>query len=130
MTMVVRELPPTDSWRMRVSLLSRYGMCCLFVPSVRVMMTRPSAERDLLMFLASSRTEPSAPVLETFSEPARSTRYSLPVLTPPLTVSFCVISMRKTEWDLELMSFMLVEATERLSDPARITSMTSSGVCM
>ncbi len=42
----------------------------LLFPSARAAMTFPSAESDLLMFLASSRIVPSAPVLLTFSEPA------------------------------------------------------------
>ena len=58
-----------------VAVTVAYGMCALGFPSVRLMMTRPRAERDLLMFLASSSTVPSAPVFDTFSEPARSTRY-------------------------------------------------------
>ena len=52
-----------------------HGIWALGLPSVRLMMTRPRAESDLLMFLASSSTVPSAPVLDTFSDPARSTRY-------------------------------------------------------
>ncbi len=38
------------------------------VPSARAEMTLPKAERDLLMFLASSNTAPSAPVLLTCSQ--------------------------------------------------------------
>lgn len=37
----------------------------LTVPSARAEMTFPRAERDLLIFLASSSTDPSAPVLLT-----------------------------------------------------------------
>lgn len=39
---------------------------CLTEPSARAEMTRPSADRDLLIILASSSTVPSAPVLPTF----------------------------------------------------------------
>ncbi|KAG7251245.1 hypothetical protein CRUP_038377, partial [Coryphaenoides rupestris] len=53
MMMVVRQFPPSESCRMRVILLSRAEM------------TLPSADRDLLMFFASSSTAPSAPVLLT-----------------------------------------------------------------
>lgn len=64
MMMVVRAFPPRDSCRIRVSFESLYGMCVLF-PSARADMTFPRAESDLLMFLASSNTVPSAPVLLT-----------------------------------------------------------------
>ena len=40
-------------------------------PSARAEITLPRAESDLLMFLASSNTAPSAPVLLTFSLPGR-----------------------------------------------------------
>lgn len=45
------------------SRVKRYGH--LTEPSARAEMTLPSADRDLLMFLASSSTAPSAPVLPT-----------------------------------------------------------------
>ena len=38
----------------------------LTVPSAKAEMTFPKADSDLLMFLASSRTAPSAPVLLTW----------------------------------------------------------------
>lgn len=41
---------------------------CLTVPSAKAEMTFPRAERDLLMFLASSRTAPAAPVLLTWNK--------------------------------------------------------------
>ena len=53
-------------------------MLCL--PVVSALITFPRAERDLFMVLASSRTFPSAPDFSTFSEPAKSTRTSFPVL--------------------------------------------------
>lgn len=43
-------------------------------------MTLPRLVRLRLIFLASSRTLPSAPVFEIFSDPARSIRKSLLVL--------------------------------------------------
>ena len=48
------------------------------MPSANAEMTLPSADNDLLMFFASSKTSPSAPVLPIFSDPAKSTRYNLP----------------------------------------------------
>ena len=74
--------PTRASCRIRVSLESRYGMwfalpCGL---QVKAFITFPSAERDLLIVLASSRSFPSAPVFSTFSDPAKSTRINFPVL--------------------------------------------------
>ena len=45
--------------------------------------TFPSAESDLLMPHASSSLDPLAPDLETFSHPARSTRYSFEMTASP-----------------------------------------------
>lgn len=38
------------------------------LPSAKAAMTLPRADSDLLMFLASSRTAPSAPVLLTYED--------------------------------------------------------------
>ena len=58
--MVVRQLPPSESSRMRVSLESRYGMCCRGAPrlSVSAAITLPSALSDWLIFLLSSSRLP------------------------------------------------------------------------
>ena len=50
--------------------------------SVRALMTFPSADKLLLMFLASSRRMPVTSLLLTFSDPARSTRFSRPTCSP------------------------------------------------
>ncbi len=71
--------PPRESCNNRVSLESRKGIC-LETPSTRAFMTFPSADNDKLMFLASSRRSPVACVLLWRSDPARSTRLSLPTL--------------------------------------------------
>ena len=43
---VVLQLPPSESSRMRVSFESRYGMCCRPRGSVSAAITLPSALRD------------------------------------------------------------------------------------
>lgn len=63
-TIVVLAFPPSDSCKILVSLESRYGMCVL-LPSANALITLPRADNDLLIFLASSKTVPSAPVLDT-----------------------------------------------------------------
>mmetsp|Transcript_35864 Transcript_35864/g.101528 ORF Transcript_35864/g.101528 Transcript_35864/m.101528 type:complete len:285 (+) Transcript_35864:1544-2398(+) len=108
---VVLQFPPRLSSRMRVSLESRYGMCCRCLVSVRAPMTLPSALSDWLIFFDSSSRLPVAPVMCTRSLPARSTRFILPTLTlslvgpalplpvrgllllmTPMSCSFCAIS--------------------------------------
>ena len=90
--MVVLQLPPSESSRMRVSLLSRYGMCCRPRGSVSAAMTLPSAESDWLIFFDSSRRWPVAPERRTRSLPARSTRFSLPTLKDCFTFDSSALS--------------------------------------
>ena len=88
-----------------VSLESRYGMCEL-LPSVNALMTIPSADKLLLIFLASSSVWPLAPVFPTFSDPARSTRYRLPVFCVPVSVLRWAMVMTKIECEREDSAFM------------------------
>ena len=55
---------------------SRYGTCAFASASAEI--TLPSAERLLLICCASKSVSPEAPVLKTFSHPARSTAFSRP----------------------------------------------------
>lgn len=82
------------------------GMGLHTFPSVKALMTIPSADNDLLIFLASSKVWPEAPVFPTFSEPARSTRYRFPVLMAPVSVFRCWIEIKKMECDREDSAFM------------------------
>ena len=74
--------PPSDSFKIIVSLLSRNGIC--FSLLVKEFMHRDSVVRDKFIFFAYSNCAPSTPVLETFSEPAKSTRLSRDLLIEPL----------------------------------------------
>uniref|UniRef100_A0A6B0U7Y6 Uncharacterized protein n=1 Tax=Ixodes ricinus TaxID=34613 RepID=A0A6B0U7Y6_IXORI len=80
------------------------------------------------MFLASSSTMPSAPVLLTFSLPARSTKYSFPLSFFWSSRFSCLTLIRNTLWLLELCSFMFVTAMCLLDFPSSMTSITSSGL--
>ena len=51
------------------------NMNTLTLPSERAEITFPRADKDLLMFLASSRTTPSAPVLPTWKIRNRNTYF-------------------------------------------------------
>ena len=61
----VLELPPKLSCSNRVSLESLYGTCYFFY-EVRALITFPRADKDLLIFFASSNCCPTTPVLPTF----------------------------------------------------------------
>ena len=112
----VFELPPSDSDSILVSFDSLYGICYTFL-SVRATMTLPSVVKLLLIFLASSKTCPYAPVFDIFSEPAKSTRNSLPVLHEPSSLFCIVIVSTNIAWERELTSFILVAVTALLEFP-------------
>eukprot|EP00965_Chrysotila_dentata_P077090 2545276-Pleurochrysis_carterae.AAC.1 len=62
--MAVRQLPPSESLRRRVSLESRYGMCTArLVLSAKALMQLPSASSERLMLAPSVRRAPLLPVL-------------------------------------------------------------------
>mgnify|MGYP007116888751 CR=1 FL=1 len=50
------------------------------LPSPRIAITLPKADKDLLMAFASLSLSSVAPVFETLSEPARSTKESFPTV--------------------------------------------------
>ena len=62
---------------------------------VSALMQLPSAASDLLMFLASSSVLPLAPVLATFSDPAKSARLRRPVLVEPSGIRWCSVSTNR-----------------------------------
>jgi len=70
---VVLQLPPSDSVRSLVNLLSLNGTCCMFFSEARAEIQLLRAAMDLLMFFASYSLIPSLPVLLKRSLPARST---------------------------------------------------------
>ena len=82
-TITVLVLPPRLSCSSRVSFESRKGMC-VDLPSTSAEMQLPSALSDRLILVASLRRSPVACVLDCRSEPARSTRLSLPILMEEL----------------------------------------------
>mmetsp|Transcript_2658 Transcript_2658/g.5527 ORF Transcript_2658/g.5527 Transcript_2658/m.5527 type:complete len:331 (+) Transcript_2658:904-1896(+) len=126
--MVVLQFPPRLSSRILVSFESRYGTCVLPLVSVRAEMTFPSADRLWLIFLDSSSLWPVAPERRTRSEPARSTRFSLPTLKDCFTrciffwssstsVLDCSTIMMKTAWERDDISFILVLPVARTAPP-------------
>ena len=71
-------MPPIESLISIVKGWLRYGTC--FAPEVSAEMTSPRADRLLLMDWSSFIWLPLASVLDTRSDPARSTRVSLPMV--------------------------------------------------
>ena len=112
----VLELPPKDSCRRRVSFESLYGTWD-DLPSVKAFITYPRAVKLLLMFWASVKVSPFAPVLLILSDPARSTRYILPVFWEKSVKFFYSTCKINTLCDLELSAFINVEAIDRFSLP-------------
>lgn len=119
MIRVVLLFPPKDYCRIRVNLESRYGTCSFFY-EVSALITLPKLLKLLLILFASYSCWPWHPVLETFSEPARSTKYSLLCLVESFFRFFWAKWMINREWLRELRSFMPVNATLRLLAPESI----------
>ena len=137
-----------------VSLFPLRSSHGLTFPSVKELITMPNAESDLLIFFASSKVWPVAPVLPTymsalaprvrldeltFSEPAKSTRYRFPLFWLPFSVFRWWIPMTNIECDRDDCSFistisyrsrtnhsLLVAEVLRLALPACMTLYTSS----
>jgi hypothetical protein len=86
-------------------------------------MQRPRVVSDWLMALASSKAAPSTPDFLTRSEPARSTRYSMPlsVRTPPV---HRILSM-STACERDESAFIFVQAVARLAKPRCSAAMAS-----
>ena len=96
--------------------------------SVIWLITRPRVTRLRLMFLASFKVWPSAPVFAIRSEPARSTRYRVPVLQEPSMLLTIMIVMMKRQCEREDASFILVDAVALFLDPFFIVSITSNAL--
>jgi hypothetical protein len=77
--MTVLVLPPNESFKILVSLESRYGMCS-FLPSTNADITFPNALKDKLILAAYLIPSSLRLVLLCRSDPAKSTKFNLPTL--------------------------------------------------
>mmetsp|Transcript_36777 Transcript_36777/g.97192 ORF Transcript_36777/g.97192 Transcript_36777/m.97192 type:complete len:302 (+) Transcript_36777:2507-3412(+) len=111
-----------------VSLESRYGTC--FSPRARVLRTLPRAESDLLIACASLSVAPDASVLESRSEPARSTRESLPTYWSPLLVIRVRTVSVTTMCERDETSLRPVDATARFLSPCTSSVFACDAVCV
>jgi len=87
--MIVLAFPPRALANNLVSVESLYGI--FLPPSANALITIPSIERDLFILAASFSRSPLAPVLPTFSLPARSTRLmtdNLSIFRPSVVIIY------------------------------------------
>lgn len=103
---VVFEFPPSPSLRRWVNFELLKGT---FSPFPRAVMTIPKVVRLWLIFLASSKTLPVAPVFPILSDPAKSTRFNLALLVDPSLFTW-LYSSTKMVWLLELRAFIPVDS--------------------
>jgi hypothetical protein len=87
--------------------------------------TIPRQVRDLLIFLASSSYCPDTWVLDIFSDPARSTKYSLLCLFESVFRFLTLTLTWNKLWDLEDRSFILVAAMVLFVEPVCMTAFIS-----
>lgn len=73
MTLVI-EFPDKDYCRTLVSLESRKGTCSC--PRLRAYIVFPRQDKDKLIFIAYYKPSPKTLVFDTFSLPAKSTRFN------------------------------------------------------
>lgn len=77
--------------------------------SVKATITLPKVVKLLFIFLASSKVYPWAPVFIIFSDPAKSTKKSFPILQEPSSLFVILIVKMNKECDLELSLFISVD---------------------
>mmetsp|Transcript_52457 Transcript_52457/g.161500 ORF Transcript_52457/g.161500 Transcript_52457/m.161500 type:complete len:402 (+) Transcript_52457:457-1662(+) len=131
----VRAFPPRLFSSSRVSLLLRKGTCidaCFrdVCRSDSAVITLPSACSERLIEVASSRRSPAASVLATFSEPARSTRYSCAFDSTSVSRSFVMSVTSTMAWLRDDCRFDPVAAVARDLRPSWTTSIASCAVLM
>mmetsp|Transcript_9626 Transcript_9626/g.26843 ORF Transcript_9626/g.26843 Transcript_9626/m.26843 type:complete len:225 (+) Transcript_9626:875-1549(+) len=108
--------PPSESWSKCVNLEFRYGTC----PTLRsrAVTTSASALSDLLMCVASLNRSPTASLRLRRSEPAKSTKLSLPARwSRPVATSLVDSVSDMTRWDLEDLPCTAVAEVARCDCP-------------
>lgn len=116
-----------------MSFESRYGIC-LALPSTKADITLPKADKERLIFVASLRRSPEAPVFACLSLPAKSTKLSLPRLIDLMSSTSCVIDIISTdmvniEWLLDESAFIMVAPVALFFHPWSINFWHSATSC-
>uniref|UniRef100_A0A1A9UWD1 Uncharacterized protein n=1 Tax=Glossina austeni TaxID=7395 RepID=A0A1A9UWD1_GLOAU len=102
-TIRVSQLPPNESFNIRVRLESRYGMC--FKPSANLLMQFPNAKSDLLMLAPSLNRNLNPLLLAALSLPAKSIIESFTIRLLPVLESV----IRTCTWKTAINKFCLKE---------------------
>jgi len=121
----VLELPPRAFCKILVNFESLKLINC-FEPALSLLITFDRANKLRLMLEPSLSLIPSAYVLLTPSEPAKSTRFSWEIFVEPSFAQFETIFILKTVCDRDEFSFSLVSAILRYSSPCSISLRTYS----
>ena len=103
-------------------------MPLFFCFSCRAMITISRKCSDELMFSASVRVVPDAPLLPTRSEPARSTRCSLDLRTVVAPCGRLSTLMVKMQWEREECAFIVVSDTARFVSPKKSRLIAASSL--
>lgn len=128
-SIIVLLFPPIESFRRFVNLLYRYGMWSRYF-SDNATTTCSRNESDLLMNCASSSVFPSDPVFFVRSDPAKSTRFSLLIITFSADSTRDRISkwIVNTQCDLVEVLLSLCSEMVRLVSPSKSWDIASSSV--
>ena len=78
---------------------------------VNACITFPNDDNDKFIFFASSNVSPIAPVFDTFSLPAKSTKFNIPFFNKFSFLKLCVISIIIIEWERDDVWFNFVSPT-------------------
>lgn len=113
--MHVFTLPPKESCKSLVSLESRYGTC-LLLPSTSDVITFIRADSERLILVASLNLTPVDPVRFCFSDPAKSTRLSLPMrIVYSFLVSTCLlltaVSTKMVKMQCDLLESLFIRVS-------------------
>lgn len=129
-TSEVLEFPPSDYFKKKVSFESLKGTWGLFPvgpgDAVSARIQFPRHDKLWLIFLASSKVCPAAPVFSILSDPAKSTKFNLDLRLDP-SVKFYSKSKTNIVWLRDDLAFWLVPATARFNVPVCSSSKISSG---
>mmetsp|Transcript_16471 Transcript_16471/g.57623 ORF Transcript_16471/g.57623 Transcript_16471/m.57623 type:complete len:335 (-) Transcript_16471:80-1084(-) len=124
-TSAVRQLPPRDCLSSIVSAESRNGTNLAPAPPLAsAWMTRPSADRLVLMLRASVPATPALPLLSRRSLPARSTKRNLDSTRRLPRV--CEMASLTTQCERELRALSACDLALRVASMRRLSLATST----
>mmetsp|Transcript_31609 Transcript_31609/g.73725 ORF Transcript_31609/g.73725 Transcript_31609/m.73725 type:complete len:284 (+) Transcript_31609:352-1203(+) len=124
--MSVFAVPPKESCKNLVKLSFLYGTCCCLLVTASI--TSPSADKDLLMAIASFLCSPVTSDFLSRSDPPKSMRQILPHKVSSVSrFVHCIITENMT-CDRELFALMALLATARLAIPRSSRARSSAAL--